>query len=131
MLSLKISLWTSIIIFSATSHALLIPQISNITNTTNIKTPSLHNAVAQQNKFIDAPLPIIEIGLQHILSQIGANATKAENQSVAANAERYANVSKAMPLNKRDAPAQCGPDQPCVDASCCNSVSCVSPFEDS
>ena len=51
------------------------------------------------------------------MGQIGANATKAENQSVA-----EMNAQHATLIQEIDTPTQCGPGLPCSDGSCCNSV---------
>lgn len=88
------------------------------------------NSIVQQNLTVAPPFPILQIGWQHIQGQIGANATKAENESIAAerNANlqrptRQAEISPYTSLEKRDTPAQCSIDTPCIDFSCCNSVS--------
>lgn len=63
-----------------------------------------------------------------MLGQMGENATEAENTTIAQGlsgppgSPTRRNVSKYVSLNERDIPAQCGPDVPCVDGSCCNSV---------
>lgn len=89
-------------------------------------------SVEHQDLEVDPPFPILEIGLKHILSQLGRNATKAENNSIAAEAvARHSSIvrlndstaiSTFLALNKRAAPAECGPGVPCIDGSCCNSV---------
>jgi hypothetical protein len=56
------------------------------------------------------------------MGQIGANATKVENNSIGGIRLRELS-SKASSLQLRDVSAQCGPGVPCVDGSCCNSVS--------
>ncbi|TVY58669.1 Chitotriosidase-1 [Lachnellula cervina] len=67
-------------------------------------------------------MPILDIGLQHMLGQMGANATRAENVSIAeAKGQPPPEVSKFTLAHQKDAPAECGPGQPCTDASCCNS----------
>lgn len=67
------------------------------------------------------PFPILLVGLEHMMGQIGANATKAENDSLVGIVERTKS-SKATMLQVRDAVAQCGSGVPCSDGSCCNSV---------
>ncbi len=91
------------------------------------------HAVVQQNLAIAPPVPILNIGLEYILGQIGANATKRGNESmseppqnakVAVPRAMVPQTSKHVPLNKRvDGPIQCGTGKPCADGSCCNSVS--------
>jgi hypothetical protein len=58
------------------------------------------------------------------MGQIGANATKVENDSLVGIVERTKS-SKATILQVRDTVAQCGPGMPCSDGSCCNSVCTV------
>lgn len=100
---------------SAASHALL-----EITNATH----SLHNAIVQQNFLIvPPPLPILEIGYMHMISQIGVNATKAENETIQAMGMQSKQSSVTTSLHARAAATDCGPGNPCVDGSCCNSVS--------
>lgn len=80
--------------------------------------------IVQQNVALSPPLPILEIGLQHIMSQIGDNMTQAETEAFK-NDHRHKGVgfSSALPLRQREAPVECSPTKPCVDGSCCNSVS--------
>ena len=56
------------------------------------------------------------------MGQIGANATKAENDSLPKIALERTKSSKPTSLQVRDSAAQCGPGMPCSDGSCCNSV---------
>jgi len=56
------------------------------------------------------------------MGQMGANATKAENDSIVGIVLRETSP-KVTSLQVRDAAVQCGPGVPCVDGSCCNSVS--------
>lgn len=76
---------------------------------------------------------LIDIGTRYILSQIGANTTHAggsRNNSASTKPsgkgrgqlrERSkTSFTPYAPLNKRDGPVQCGPNQPCLDESCCN-----------
>jgi len=60
-----------------------------------------------------------------MLGQMGANATKAQNDSIAAEHHQSPPLefSRFTAPNQKDALAQCGPGQPCADGSCCNSVS--------
>ena len=111
------SLRTFAFLFLVTSsHALFQPSV--VVNSTQ----SVQKAVLQQNLDIAPPFPILEVATAHILSQIGGNATKAENDSMAEmNLQRLHTKSKI--LQGRDAVAQCGPGLPCSDGSCCNSVS--------
>ncbi|TVY56649.1 Chitotriosidase-1 [Lachnellula suecica] len=114
--SVILFIWTFFVLHSVTSHAQLVPYPS--TNTTT------RNGVCQQNLEQHPPLPVLDIGLDHMLGQMGANATAAENVSIA--------VENNLPIpafnrftvpNQKNAPAQCGPSQACADGSCCNSVS--------
>jgi len=92
-----------------------------------------NHAVVQQNLAKAPPIPILKIGLEYILGQIGANATKRSNESmseppknakVAVPRALVPQTSIHVPLNKRvDGPIQCGTGKPCADGSCCNSVS--------
>ncbi len=92
------------------------PELS--TNVTRFpRTP-----VVQQDFAVAPPFPILEIGLRHILSQIGANATEAGNRSIAASTHQRIQISTANPAQIKDS-AQCGPGSPCADGSCCNTVS--------
>lgn len=100
---------------SATSHAQLVPFPSNGT--------TRQNSICQQKLSEAPPFPILDIGLQHMLGQMGANATAAENNTIAdANHQPHPpDYSRFTVPNQKDI-AQCGPNQPCVDGSCCNSV---------
>lgn len=139
------SLWTSCLLFIIT-HAGTIP-----TRSTNISHP-LNSQVAQANYNIAPPFPILEIASKYVLSQMGVNTSKAQNDSIIAIAENatfvssipntpkvtaqcgisfsceatsttYQNqTSEVDHLHKRDSPVQCGPGQPCIDGSCCNTV---------
>jgi len=104
---------SSLFLFIAASHALFLPSL--IANTTLIQ--NVQKAVFQQNLALAPPFPILRVGWEHIMGQIGANATKAENQSVA-----EMNAQHATLIQEIDTPAQCGPGLPCSDGSCCNSV---------
>lgn len=91
------------------------------------------HAVVQQNLAIAPPVPILNIGLEYILGQIGANATERGNESISEPPKNakvaipraiVPRTSRHMTLNKRvDGPIQCGLGKPCADGSCCNSVS--------
>jgi hypothetical protein len=111
------SLRTFIFLFLITSsHALFQPSVMVSS------TQSVQKAILQQNLDISPPFPILEVATAHILSQIGANATRAENDSMAEmNLQRL--HTKSTILQGRDSAAQCGPGLPCSDGSCCNSVS--------
>ena len=89
-------------------------------------------AVVQQNLAVSPPFPILEVGLEYILGQIGANATANGNASLKESSKqirksdtrathigdhRFASLAKRV-----EGPIQCGPGQPCADGSCCNSV---------
>jgi hypothetical protein len=115
--------WTFFVLHSATSHALLVPPSYNASSKTSVSTP--RNAICQQNLAQAPPMPILDIGLQHMLGQMGVNATKAENDSIAEANDQPPppEFSRFTLPNQKDAPAQCGPGQPCADGSCCNSVS--------
>jgi hypothetical protein len=92
--------------------------------TTNFSHP-YQKAIAQQNPAVIPPFPILQVGLDHILGQMGENATEAENATIAQGLSGTRDVSRSIALNKRDTPAQCGPNSPCIDGSCCNSVCCA------
>lgn len=114
-----------IVFYSATSHAL--PGSAPQPNVTNFVFRPSRNAIVQQHWAVGPPLPILEIGLQHILSMTGENATKAENVSITEDASRHSLTSpplssKFTSLRDQQTPAQCSPTQPCIDGSCCNSV---------
>lgn len=57
-----------------------------------------------------------------MMGQIGANATKAENDSLSGIVLERTRSSKPASLQVRDSAAQCSPGVPCSDGSCCNSV---------
>lgn len=89
--------------------------------------------VTQQNPALSPPFPILEVGLEYILGQIGANATvngKAsqheESSPRALNLDTAATHNKnnrfSSLVKRQEAPLQCGSGQPCADGSCCNSV---------
>lgn len=85
--------------------------------------------VEQQNFSVSAPFPVLEIGFDHIIAQVGVNATRAENDSILAEANGrhssivnrplFSNFSTSSSVNKG---TECGKGSPCVDGSCCNSV---------
>ena len=56
------------------------------------------------------------------MGQIGANATKAENDSLSGIVVERTKSLAPTSLQVRDSAAQCGPSVPCSDGSCCNSV---------
>jgi chitinase len=84
-------------------------------------------SVSQQNLAVAPPFPILQVALEHILSQWGENATEAENATIAAalsatpRLTRRSDLSTFVSLRERDAAAQCSPTSPCADESCCNS----------
>lgn len=92
-------------------------------------------AVVQQNLAVSPPFPILDVGLEYILGQIGANATANGNASLEESSlhprnfdtgESYLSSHTRIPLEKRvEGPIQCGGSQPCADGSCCNSVSLI------
>jgi hypothetical protein len=82
----------------------------------------VNNSVTQQDIAVSPPLPILQIGLEHILAQININTSTTGTETPTARIAIYAN-SDVEPLNTRDNLAACGPSQPCIDGSCCNSVS--------
>jgi hypothetical protein len=109
-----------LLVITTSSHAnLFLPSL--VVNTTQ----SVHKAVLHQNLDVAPPFPILEVGLEHIMGQMGANATKAENDSIVGIVLRETSP-KVTSLQVRDVAVQCGPGVPCVDGSCCNSVS-ISP----
>jgi hypothetical protein len=89
-------------------------------------------AVVQQNPVVSPPFPILDIGLEYILGQIGANATTNGNNSVKLSSRHARHFDtrathiyhgKRASLARRvEGPVQCGPAEPCADGSCCNSV---------
>ncbi|CAG8962203.1 hypothetical protein HYFRA_00005255 [Hymenoscyphus fraxineus] len=83
---------------------------------------AIPNSIAQQNVARQPTLPILEIGLNHIISQIGDNMTQAATEAFK-NDHRHPSVgfSRFLPLHQRESPAACSPTTPCVDGSCCNS----------
>lgn len=105
-----------LLLLISSSHTAAVHQRSS-------NSPRSGHAVAHSNYITSGPLPILDIGYRHILGQIGANATAAGNASLPKNIRENFATSKVTPLSKRNAPAQCGPAQPCSDGSCCNSVS--------
>ncbi|TVY92833.1 Chitotriosidase [Lachnellula willkommii] len=111
--------WT----FLQVAHAQIVPHSYN---TTSAFASPRRNVISQQDLSLTPPIPILDIGLQHMLGQMGANATRAENVSMAEAKGQppppeVSPVSKFTPPHQNDAPAECGPGQPCADASCCNS----------
>jgi hypothetical protein len=120
-----LSLLTPILLLATGTFAFSLSELIITTNT------SLHNSISQQNPAVIPPFPILQVALEHILSQIGRNATEAENATIAGGSSgtprssTRRDVSKSLSLNERDAPAQCGPNSPCADGSCCNSVLCL------
>lgn len=111
--SIHSSFLASNLLLITPSHALLLPSL--IANTTLIQ--NVHKAIVQQNLALAPPFPILRVGWEHMVGQIGANATKAENQTIA-----EMNAQHVTLLQERDTPTQCGPGLPCSDGSCCNSV---------
>jgi hypothetical protein len=106
------------LLLGSTCRALLLPN-------GNISThPS--EAVVQQSLELAPPLPILHIGYMHMLNQPSANATRAEDNTPAGHhiqSDIVAPVHVAVPAPLPA--AQCNATSPCVDASCCNSVSSV------
>jgi hypothetical protein len=103
------------LLLGTTCRSLLSPNISH---------PS--EAVVQQSLELAPPLPILQIGYMHMLSQPRTNATQAEDVTPAGHhiqSDIAAPVHVAAPA-PLPAP-QCNATSPCVDASCCNSVSSV------
>jgi len=89
--------------------------------TTNL-TAAVNNSVTQQDIAVSPPLPILQIGLEHILAQININTSTPGTAPPTARTAIYA-TSEVEALDTRDTLAACGPSQPCIDGSCCNSVS--------
>lgn len=128
--SVILSTWTflQVVLHSATSHAQIVPPSHFYYNTTSAFASPRRNVISQQDLSLAPPMPILDIGLQHMLGQMGANATRAENVSIAeAKGQPPPEVSKFTLAHQKDAPAECGPGQPCADASCCNSVRAPKP----
>lgn len=80
-------------------------------------------------------IDILAVGTNYILGQIGTNTTRAgnsgRNNSTSPTPPGKGGRGKPKerkrgaftlytPLNKRDGPVQCGPNQPCLDESCCD-----------
>jgi hypothetical protein len=106
----------TILFFLTASHALFLPTL--VVNITQI----MRKAVVQQNLDVAPPFPILLVGLEHMMGQIGAFATKAENVSLSDISLERTKFSKPASLQVQDSAAQCGPGMPCSDGSCCNSV---------
>lgn len=83
---------------------------------------NVSRGIAHSSYSTIGPFPIVEIGYQHIISQIGSNATAAGNSSLPDSVRQQFAVTKLPPIQELDA-VQCSPSQPCADGSCCNSVS--------
>jgi hypothetical protein len=116
-------IWTYIVSHSATSYALLVPSTpSSLPSTSNKQDGSPSVSIVQQYFALEPPVPILEIGYKHIINQLGENMTAAENQSIS-NDHRHPGFSIITSLRQKVAPAECGLTSPCVDGSCCNSVS--------
>lgn len=96
-------------------HSAAIEQQSPTTTTSS-------RAIAHNPYSTGGPFPVLEIGYQHIISQIGSNATAAGNTSLPDNIRQQFATTKIPPIQELDA-VQCSPNQPCADGSCCNSVS--------
>ncbi|EPE30127.1 (Trans)glycosidase [Glarea lozoyensis ATCC 20868] len=110
---------TSSILFLTTlitlpSHAFSIPSPSSQFN------DSASSIIVQQNLALAPPIPILEIGYQHIIGQIGENMTIAGNRSFS-NDQQHPGISRFTSLREKVTPAECGPQKACVDGSCCNS----------
>lgn len=101
------------------------------------------SSVSHQNLTVAPPLPILDIGMRHIFSELGETATAAEinyfRNSIAASKTQamlsietsgmsrktrdQAPMSQYTALNRRTSPVMCTTDSPCLDGSCCNTVS--------
>jgi hypothetical protein len=109
------SLILTLLLLGKTCRALLSPNVSH---------PS--EAVVQQSLELAPPLPILQIGYMHMLSQASANATHAEDDTptghhIQSDIAAPVRVAAPAPIPA----AQCSTTSPCVDASCCNSVGSV------
>lgn len=107
------------------SYSLLFSTVyaSPLQNLSRASPYNIHNHVTHQDFSIAAPFPILEIGLQHILAQIGANATIAGNDSMSGTTRHRIGGPELIQTQQKDVASQCGPGVPCTDGSCCNSVS--------
>jgi hypothetical protein len=116
--------WTYIVCHNATSYALLVPSSpSPLASAFSQRDDSPSKPIVQQQYFaVQPPLPILEIAYNHIIGQIGENATTAGNVSIN-NDQHHPGFTRITGLRNKDAPAQCSPTKPCADGSCCNSVS--------
>jgi len=84
-----------------------------------------NDMVEHQDLDLAPPFPILEIGLQHILGQIGENSSKAENESIIQvpgfqglrprPSLKPAPTSITMPLNQKVGSAQCSATMPCLE----------------
>ncbi|KAL2068414.1 hypothetical protein VTL71DRAFT_16512 [Oculimacula yallundae] len=99
----------------------VLSQSSPANTSSEHSSPNTHNHVVQQDFDHHPPFPVLEIGLQHILAQIGANATEAGNESMSGNTHHHIEPVQKIPVQVQDVVDQCGPDVPCIDDSCCNS----------
>ena len=115
----------STVLLCSFTSSFLLPVLTKATSTnTSSKSPThnLHEYVVQQGLDEFAPLPILEIGLEHILSQIGENATQAGNDSMSGGTHHRIGTAGKVSAQVKGVVDQCGPGVPCVDGSCCNSV---------
>jgi hypothetical protein len=115
---------TFIVFHKATSYALLVPSTpSPFPSALDQRDDSPSNPIVQQQYFaLQPPVPILEIAYNHTIALLGENATTAGNISIN-NDHTHPGFTRITGLHNKDAPAQCGPTTPCVDGSCCNSVS--------
>ena len=81
-------------------------------------------SIEHQNLELSPPFPIMEIGLQYILGQIGDNATEAVTQSIqnflptnpdAGLPQTSIPVSISQPLNKVIGPIECSSTLACLE----------------
>src|ERR1700755_1097157 len=78
---------------------------------------SLRDVIVQQDLNVAPPYPIMDIGFAHIMNQIGANATRAANETMP-GIMQIVPISRYVSPMLRQEPAQCGPNSPCADSSC-------------
>jgi hypothetical protein len=115
-------MFTSTILFatlvghlSATAHAAL------GSGDKRIASRAVHNAIVQQDFKEATPFPILDIGLQHIVSDLVANGSQVDVEILTGNQQGQP-TSPEVSLLANLAPTQCSPTSPCIDGSCCNTV---------
>lgn len=80
--------------------------------------------VLQQDFEQAPPFPFLDVGLQHMVSDLVANGTEVDVKLIVGGEEDGESSSQSSILENLP-PTQCGLGSPCADASCCNSVSTI------